>query len=65
MGLDNLRAIRQAVDIPIVGIGGVTAANYALVRQTGADGAAIVSGILAQADVQLAAAHIKEQARRF
>jgi thiamine-phosphate pyrophosphorylase len=65
LGLDNLRAIRQAVDIPIVGIGGVTAANYALVRQTGADGAAIVSGILAQADVQLAAAHIKEQARRF
>lgn len=65
LGLDNLRAIRQAVDIPIVGIGGVTVANYALVRQTGADGAAIVSGILAQADVQLAAAHIKEQARRF
>lgn len=65
LGLDNLRAIRQAVDIPIVGIGGVTAANYALVRQTGADGVAIVSGILAQADVQLAAAHIKEQARRF
>lgn len=65
LGLDNLRAIRQAVDIPIVGIGGVTAANYALVRQTGADGAAIVSGILAQADTRLAAAQIKEQACRF
>ncbi len=65
LGLDNLRAIRQAVDIPIVGIGGVTAVNYALVRQTGADGAAIVSGILAQADIRLAAAHIKEQAHRF
>ncbi len=64
LGLDNLRAIRQAVDIPVVGIGGVTAANYALVRQTGADGAAIVSGILAQADVHLAAAQIKEQARK-
>lgn len=65
LGLDNLRAIRQAVDIPIVGIGGVTAVNYALVRQTGADGAAIVSGILAQADIRLASAHIKEQAHRF
>lgn len=63
LGLDNLRAICLAVAIPVVGIGGVTAANYILVRQTGADGAAIVSGILAQADVQLAAAHIKEQAR--
>ncbi len=65
LGLENLYAIRQAVDIPIVGIGGVTAANYAFVRQTGADGAAIVSGILAQADIRLAAAHIKEQARRL
>ena len=65
LGLDNLRAIRQAVDIPIVGIGGVIAANYALVRQTGADGAAIVSGIMAQADIRLAAAHIKELARRL
>ena len=65
LGLDNLRAIRQTVDIPIVGIGGVIAANYALVRQTGADGAAIVSGIMAQADIRLAAAHIKELARRL
>lgn len=69
LGLDNLRAIRRevsrVVDIPVVGIGGVTAANYALVRQTGADGAAIVSGILSQPVIRLAAAHIKEQARRF
>lgn len=51
LGLDNLRAIRKAVDIPMVGIGGITAANYAEVLSTGADGAAIVSGILAQEDI--------------
>lgn len=51
LGLANLRAIRKAVDIPMVGIGGINADNYAKVLATGADGAAIVSGILAQADI--------------
>ena len=46
LGLDGLRAIRAAVKLPIVGIAGITAANYAQVLQTGADGAAVVSGIL-------------------
>lgn len=51
LGLANLRAIREAVDIPMVGIGGINADNYAEVLATGANGAAIVSGILAQADI--------------
>lgn len=51
LGLENLRAIRKAVAVPIVGIGGITADNYAEVLATGADGAAIVSGILAQDDI--------------
>ena len=49
--LENLRAIRKAVAVPMVGIGGITADNYAEVLATGADGAAIVSGILAQDDI--------------
>ena len=51
LGLENLRAIRKAVPVPMVGIGGITADNYAEVLATGADGAAIVSGILAQDDI--------------
>ena len=51
LGLENLRAIRKAVAVPMVGIGGITADNYAEVLATGADGAAIVSGILAQKDI--------------
>lgn len=51
LGLENLRAIRKAVTVPMVGIGGITADNYAEVLATGADGAAIVSGILAQDDI--------------
>ena len=51
LGLENLRAIRKAVAVPMVGIGGITADNYAEVLATGADGAAIVSGILARDDI--------------
>ena len=51
LGLEKLRSIRQAVDTPMVGIGGVKAANYAEVLATGANGAAIISGILAANDI--------------
>lgn len=51
LGLENLRAIRKAVAVPMVGIGGITVDNYAEVLATGANGAAIVSGILAQEDI--------------
>ena len=51
LGLENLRAIRKDVVVPMVGIGGITADNYAKVLATGANGAAIVSGILAQEDI--------------
>ena len=51
LGLENLRAIRKSVAVPMVGIGGITADNYAEVLATGANGAAIVSGILAQDEI--------------
>ncbi len=46
LGLDGLQAIRQAVRIPITGIAGITTENYQQVLATGADGVAVVSGIL-------------------
>lgn len=52
LGLQNLEAIRKAVNVPMVGIGGVNSSNYPLVRQTGAEGAAIISGILAAEDIE-------------
>ncbi len=52
LGLEKLKSIREAVAIPIVGIGGVTVENYAKVLATGANGAAIVSGILGAQDVK-------------
>ena len=52
LGLERLRSIRQAVSLPMVGIGGVKATNYGQVLATGANGAAIISGILAATDIR-------------
>ena len=52
LGLANLEAIRGAVNVPMVGIGGVNAGNYGEVLATGANGAAIISGILAAEDIK-------------
>ena len=52
LGLANLRAIRRVATKPMVGIGGVTADNYGEVLATGADGAAIISGILGADDIK-------------
>lgn len=51
LGTEGLTAICSEKGLPVVGIGGVTADNYREVRAAGADGAAIVSGILAQPDI--------------
>lgn len=51
LGTEGLTAICREKGLPVVGIGGVTADNYREVRVAGADGAAIVSGILAQPDI--------------
>ena len=52
LGLANLQAIHSVATIPMVGIGGVNASNYAEVLATGANGAAIISGILAAEDIK-------------
>jgi thiamine-phosphate pyrophosphorylase len=48
-GLDGLRAIRAAVPLPLVAIGGINAENAAEVLRAGADGIAVVSAIMAAA----------------
>jgi len=58
--MDELRAIRQAVTLPIVVIGGInkeTAVNF---YGTGIDGLAVVSAVVSQKDVAAAASELKE-----
>lgn len=51
LGLDGLAAIRRAVQIPIVGIGGVDLSNAKDVLSVGVEGVAIVRAILGAEDV--------------
>ncbi len=50
-GLERLRAVRAAVRIPIVAIGGITEATVAEVIEAGADAAAIITDIVKSPDV--------------
>ena len=50
-GLDFLRNVSAAVDIPVYGIGGIDAGNIALVRDTGASGACLMRRLMVAEDV--------------
>ena len=50
IGLEALRAVRAAVRIPILAIGGVKKANLAQVMEVGADGIAVISAVIAADD---------------
>lgn len=65
LGTEGLAAICKAKGLPVVGIGGVTANNYREVRAAGADGAAIVSGILAQPDIRTTVEAIAKVSEEF
>ena len=65
LGTEGLAAICKAKGLPVVGIGGVTADNYREVRAAGADGAAIVSGILAQPDIRATVRAIARVSQEF
>ena len=51
-GLEFLRDVCAAVDIPVYGIGGIDADNIALVRDAGASGACLMSSLMATEDVK-------------
>lgn len=65
LGTEGLMAICREKGLPVVGIGGVTADNYREVRAAGADGAAIVSGILAQPDIRTTVRAIARVSQEF
>jgi len=50
IGITNLRNITEILDKPIVAIGGIQYDNATAILQTGVDGLAIISAILAAAD---------------
>jgi thiamine-phosphate diphosphorylase len=61
LGLEGIRRIRAAVRLPLVGIGGVNVDNVASVIAAGADGAAVVSAIVAAENPEQAARALKKR----
>ena len=60
IGTDGLRAVVQAVDIPVVGIGGVSQENARAVADTGAAGTAAIRAVMAADDVAAAVTELLE-----
>ncbi len=56
LGLGAVFEVRQAVDVPVVAIGGINRGNIQDVIRAGADAAAVVSAVVASDDV-ISAAH--------
>ena len=59
LGLEGLRQIRTAVNLPLVGIGGLNHKNAGEVIRSGADGVAVVSAIVAADDPEQAARSLR------
>ena len=63
--IETLKAICQAVKIPVVAIGGVTADNLHLLSGTGISGAAVVSGLFKPDDKAAAVGHFMEELKKL
>lgn len=63
--LDRIREVREAVGVPVIAIGGISAANIRSVIQAGADGAAVISAVCAAADPRAAAADLAAAVREW
>lgn len=57
--MEQLRAMKAAVEIPVVAIGGIQLSNAAALAPADIDGIAVVSAILAQPDITKAAQQLK------
>ncbi len=53
-GLATVAAVRLAIRIPVIGIGGIGLANAADVVRAGADGCAVISAVLAEPEMAAA-----------
>jgi thiamine-phosphate pyrophosphorylase len=58
IGPDGVRAVVEAVDVPVIAIGGVTAASVPALRAAGAYGVAVAGALSGSADPARAAAEL-------
>lgn len=65
VSLETLRAICQAVTIPVIAIGGISEQNILQLSGSGICGVAVISAIFAQPDVREAASRLRKLAERL
>jgi thiamine-phosphate pyrophosphorylase len=61
IGLDRLVEIVRAVQIPVVGIGGITPETAAAVIRAGAAGVAVIAAVVGQPDIAAASRRLRER----
>jgi thiamine-phosphate pyrophosphorylase len=64
IGLEGVARLRAAVNLPLVGIGGLNPTNAAAVIRAGCDGIAVVSAIMAAPDPEQAARDLRREVQR-
>lgn len=62
--IEEVKAIRKAVSVPIVAIGGICKENIPIVKKTGVNGIAVISAILAKENITQAAKEMVEEWNR-
>jgi thiamine-phosphate pyrophosphorylase len=58
IGLDKIKQIKKAVELPIVAIGGINKGNIKEVMEAGADAAAVISAVMGADDVKKATSEL-------
>lgn len=61
---ETLKAICEAVSIPVVAIGGISASNVSALKDSGISGIGVISAIFAAEDIESATKRLKELAEK-
>ncbi|MCK9323514.1 MAG: thiamine phosphate synthase [Candidatus Methanomethylophilaceae archaeon] len=61
LGLDAIYRIKQAVDLPLVAVGGINQGNIQDVIAAGADSAAVISAVVGKEDISKACHDLRDQ----
>ena len=65
VSFETLKAICEAVTIPVVAIGGITQENLEQLKGSGICGIAVISAIYAQSDIKEASRKLKETTKKI
>jgi len=65
LGVQTLKEICSAVNIPVVAIGGISKDNILELKQSGIAGVSVISAIFAQSDIVAATAELKSLAEQI